>query len=433
MELYGVKNTPKMTARRLVEQQEGIALGRGFSWLIAMLLLLCLLINYMDRQSLAVLVAFLPPGLRMNNVTYGQIQALFLLSYAVAMPLAGRVIDRLGAQIGLACSVGAWSVIEVLHGTAHNLVTLGAYHFLLGIPEAAGLPAVAKVAGEHAAPHARATLIGIAMFGLGLGVTVAPPVVAFLTLHFSWRWAFYGTGLAGFIWIGLWLTFYRSTPDSSATLSALDTNGTWIELLRNRQVLGLTLSRVFSDSLWWFYLFWIPPFLVQARGLNLRQMGILGWIPYFFASIGSIVGGYASGYLVRLGWEPLRARRAIMWVCACMVPLTSLVVKVSSVAAVLTLLAIATFFMQGYFANVFSLPADLFPHGKVASVFGLNTMAGTLAGFLTVQASGYIVERFSYIPLFVGIAFFLPMGALCTQMLVRSKRLVPEELPAARA
>lgn len=417
----------------MVEQQEGTKLGRGFSWLIATLLLLCLLINYMDRQSLAVLVGFLPPALRMNNVTYGQIQALFLLSYALAVPLAGRVIDRLGAKIGLAYSVAAWSLIEILHGTAHNLVTLGAYRFLLAIPEAAGLPAVVKVAGEHAAPHARATLIGIAMLGLGLGVTVAPPAVAFLTLHFSWSWAFYGTGLVGFIWIGLWLTFYRSTPDSSATLSAPDTTGTWIELLRNRQAIGLTLSRAFSDSLWWFYLFWIPPFLAQARGLNLRQMGILGWIPYFFASIGSIVGGYASGHLVRLGWEPLRARKAIMWVCACVVPLTSLVVKVSSVAAVLTLLAIATFFMQGYFANLFSLPADLFPPGRVASVFGLNTMAGTLAGFLTVQASGHIVERFSYIPLFVGIAFFLPMGALCTQMLVRSKRFVPEELPAARA
>lgn len=417
----------------LIKRREGANLGRGFSWLVATLLLLCLMLNYLDRQTLAVLVHFLPPSLHMSNVVYGRIQALFLLSYALAMPLTGWVIDRFGAKTGLALSVALWSVTEALQGTARNLITLGSYRFLLGIPESAGLPAMAKVAGEQAAPHAKATLIGIAMFGLGLGVTVAPPVVSFLTLHFDWRWAFYGTGLAGFVWIALWLMFYRSASNSTAKIAASATKETWGELLRDRQVLGLTLSRVFSDSLWWFYLFWIPPFLAQARGLDLHQMGVLGWIPYFFASVGSIAGGYASGLLVRRGRAPLRARRTIMWACACVLPFTSLVVRVSSVAAVLTLLAIATFFIQGYFANIFSLPADLFPPGRVTSVFGLNSMAGTLSGFLTVQATGYVVEHFSYVPLFVGMAFFLPLGALCAQMLVRPKHFGPEQLRAAHS
>lgn len=417
----------------LMKPRRAANLGRGFSWLVATLLLLCLMLNYMDRQSLSVLVRFLPPPLHMSNVIYGRMQALFLLSYALAMPLTGWAIDRLGAKTGLALSVALWSVTEALHGTARNLTTLGSYRFFLGIPESAGLPAMAKVAGEHAAPHAKATLIGIAMFGLGLGVTVAPPVVSFLTLHFDWRWAFYGTGLAGLVWIALWVIFYRSGPNTTANLAAAVSSCTWGELLRNRQALGLTLSRVFSDSLWWFYLFWIPPFLVQTRGLDLHQLGVLGWIPYFFASVGSIVGGYASGVFVRRGWEPLRARRTIMWVCACVLPFTSLVVRVSSLAAVLTLLATATFFMQGYFANIFSLPADLFPPGRVASVFGLNSMAGTLSALLTVHATGYIVERFSYVPLFVGMAFFLPLGALCAQMLVRPKHSGQDELRAAQS
>jgi len=416
-------------ATELIQPQGATRRGRGFSCLVALLLLLCLLLNYLDRQSLAVLVHFLPPRLQMSNVIYGRIQALFLLSYALAMPFAGWVVDRLGAKTGLALSVALWSVTEALHGSARNLMALGSYRFLLGIPEAAGLPAMAKVAGEHAAPHARATFIGIAMFGLGIGVTVAPPVVSFLTLRLNWSWAFYGTGLAGFVWIALWLMFYRPKAQSTEHLTASSSEASWSELLQDKRVVGLTISRIFSDSLWWFYLFWIPPFLAQARGFNLHQMGMLGWIPYFFASVGSIVGGYGSGLLVRHGWESLRARRTIMWVCACVLPFTSIVVRVSSVAAVLTLLATATFFMQGYFANVFSLPADLFPSRRVASVFGLNSMAGTLAGFLTVQASGYVVERFSYLPLFFGMALFLPLGALCAQILVCPKRSVAERLP----
>lgn len=406
----------------MIQLHEGGRLGRGFSWLVAGLLLLCLLLNYVDRQILAVLVVFLPHPLRMSTVAYGRIQAVFLLSYALAMPLAGWAIDRVGAKTGLAVSVAAWSVIEALHGTARSVFTLGSFRFLLGIPEAAGLPAIAKAAGEHAAPHARATLIGFAMFGLGLGVTVAPPVVAFLTLHFGWSWAFYGTGFAGFIWIALWLSGYRPALHPTAVSPTVAAKEGWTGLLRDKQVVGLTIARVFSDSLWWFYLFWIPPFLVQMHHFNLRQMGTVGWIPYLFTSLGSILGGYASGCLVRQGWEPLRARRTIMWACAGVLPFTSLAVRVSSVWAVLTLLAIATFFMQGYFANLFSLPADLFPREKVASVFGLNSMAGTLSALVMIQATGYIVRRFSYAPVFAAIAFCLPLGALCTQVLVRESR-----------
>jgi MFS transporter, ACS family, aldohexuronate transporter len=410
----------------LSKSQDGASTGRGFSWLVAVLLLLCLLINYIDRQILAVLAPFLPPSLRMSSVTYGRIQALFLLSYGLAMPLVGWVIDRFGAKMGLALTVAAWSLTETLHGTARNVTTLGSYRFLLGIPESAGLPAMAKVAGEHAAPHARATLIGAAMFGLGLGVTIAPPIVAFLTLHFGWSWAFYGTGMGGFVWVALWLIFYQPAPASTAALPPSANAESWSALLRDKQVLGLTLARVFSDSLWWFYLFWVPLFLAQERGFNLRQMGFVGWIPYLFASLGSILGGYASGRLVRRGWEPLRARRTIMWVCACVLPFTSLAVKVPSVWAVLTLLATATFFMQGYFANLFALPADLFPKRQVASVFGLNAMAGTLSAIVMIQGTGYIVEHFSYVPVFVAVAFCLPLGAFCTQVLVRPNRVVAE-------
>jgi MFS transporter, ACS family, aldohexuronate transporter len=388
--------------------------------LIAFLLMFALFVNYIDRQTLSVLVRFLPGDLKMSNVTYGRIQSLFLLAYGLSMPLAGWFIDRVGTRVGLAITVTIWSAIEFLHGTARSVTTLGTYRFLLGIPEAAGLPAVSKAAAEHAAPHGRATLIGIAMFGLGMGSTLAPPVAAYLTLHMGWQWAFFGTGIAGIVWVGVWLLSYRPTPAAEAARKA-EEHVPWSHLLRDRRVVGLTVARIFCDSTWWIYLFWIPPFLVQARGLDLHDMGLLGWIPYFFASIGSVAGGYASGYLVRKGWQPLRARRYVMWICALIVPFTSLVVNVMSVAGVIAILGIATFFIQAFFANIFTLPADLFSREKVASVFGLNTMSGTLAGFFTVQLAGYIVERYSYGPVFLMVAFLLPAAALLTQVLVSSE------------
>src|SRR5262249_51013092 len=180
----------------------------GFSWLVAGLLLSALFVNYLDRQTLSVLVPFLPRSFTMSNIVYGRIQSLFLLAYALAMPLAGWTVDRLGSRIGLSVTVTVWSFIEMLHGTARTATSLGTYRFLLGIPEAAAFPAVSKVAAEHAAPHARATMIGIAMFGLGMGSTLAPPIVAYVSLHLNRSWAFYGTGLAGLVWVLLWVTAY---------------------------------------------------------------------------------------------------------------------------------------------------------------------------------------------------------------------------------
>lgn len=412
-------------------QQERLA-RRGFSLVIAFLLLTMLFINYIDRQTLSVLVPYLPGELRMSNVTYGQMQGLFLFAYALSLPFAGWVVDRLGTSLGLSLMVGFWSLIEFLHGTARSVTTLGVYRLLLGIPEAAGFPAVSKTAAEHAAPHARATLVGIAMFGVGMGSTLAPPAVAFLSLRFGWSWAFYATGIAGFTWLIVWLLVYRSRPSSPATSLSnpapkQGSRVSWSQLLTDRRVIALTIVRPFSDSIWWIYLFWIPPFLAQTRGLNLHEMGVLSWIPYFFASVGSVAGGYGSGLLVRRGWEPLRARKAALWVCAAVVPVTSLVVKADQVAAVLALLAVATFFIQGFFANIFTLPADLFPHYQVASIVGLNTMVGSLAGSFAVQGAGYLVDHYSYTPVFVATAFCLPIGALLTQVLLHSEETTSAE------
>jgi ACS family hexuronate transporter-like MFS transporter len=398
---------------------------RGFSWLVAFLLLSVLAINYIDRQTLSVLVPFLPGHLKMSNIAYAHITSVFLLAYALAMPLAGWFVDRIGTRRGLAIMVVFWSLFEFLCGTARSVFALGIYRFMLGLAEAAVFPALTKTAAEHATPQGRAALIGIAIFGAGIGTTLTPPVAVYLSIHLSWSWAFYATGVAGFLWTIFWLLSYRPRANLAVPAQSSEANVPWITLLRDKRVIGLTLAQTFSGSLWWFYLFWIPSFLSHARGLNLHEMGIYGWIPYFFASIGSIVGGYASGHFVRQGWEPVRARRTIMWISACIVPFTSFVVKVSGVAAVLAILAIATFFMEAFFANLFALPTDIFPPGRVASVVGLNVMCNSFAAIAVMQFIGHVVERFSYTPVFVMVAFFLPAGALSIQWLVTGKQELP--------
>jgi MFS transporter, ACS family, aldohexuronate transporter len=395
--------------------------GRGYSLVIAVLLLSSLCLNYIDRQSLSVLVRFLPTDMKMNNIVYAQVTSAFLLAAALAVFPAGWFIDRVGTRVGLAIAVAVWSMIEILCGAARSVLQMGSYRFLLGIPEAAGIPAVTKAAAEHASPHARAALIGIAMFGIGMGTTFAPPIVAFLTLRSNWRWAFFGTGLMGFAWVLFWLLFYgnRSLPEAVPREQRQQDREPWGQLFSDRRVIGLTLSHVFSASIWWFYLYWIPSFLNQERHLDIHDIGIYGWIPYFFASIGSVWGGYASGRLVRKGYSPLDARRRIMWICAAIVPFTSFVVRAHSLPAVLAILGIATFFIQGFFANLFALPTDLFPSRKVARVVGINVAFNYLMAILVTQFTGYVVEKISYTPAFALVAFFLPLGAIFAQWIIR--------------
>ena len=131
-----------------------------------------------------------------------------------------------------------------------------------------------SAAAEHAAPHARASLIGVAMFGIGVGTTFAPPIVAFLTLQSDWRWAFIGTGLMGFLWVVLWLLFYGSKRLPAVAVERHVDEAPWTHLFRDRRVIGLTLSHIFSASAWWFYLYWIPPFLNQERHLDIHDIGI---------------------------------------------------------------------------------------------------------------------------------------------------------------
>lgn len=421
----------RMNQRKASQQIDELEIGpdqtpakeRGFSWPIALLLLSCLFLSYIDRQSLSVLVRFLPSELKMSNIVYAHITTVFLLAYALSMPMAGWFVDRVGARLGLAITVAIWSFIELLTGTARSVFALGTFRFLLAIPEASGLPTVTKVAAEHAAPHARATLIGIATFGIGMGTTLTPPAVAFLTLHFGWRWAFYGTGLIGFVWVLLWLIFYRTNFSAAALSRPPEIKVPWLTLLRDKKVLGLCLTHLLSGAAWWFYLFWIPPFLNQVLHLNLDEIGRYGWISYFFGSIGAAYLGYASGILVRRGWEPVRARKMIMWICACIVPFTTFVVKAHSLAGVVAILATASFFIQGYFSNIHCLAADLFPHERVASAEGMGLMFNALSAIAIVQFTGHIVDRFSYTPAFVLVAFFLPAGSLVAHWLVPS---VPE-------
>ena len=253
-------------------------------------------INYIDRQVVSVLAPTLRAEFSLSNAQYAMILNAFLGTYAVAYAFAGWVLDRLGISRGLTLAVTWWSIAGALTALARGPFSLAFFRGLLAVGEAGAWPAFAKAAATWVPPAARTMVIGICNSGSSLGAMIAPPLVAFVTLHWGWRASFVVTGLLGFVWVALFQLFRSRHPEMDLLDRAGGESGAaqirWKTLLRYRQTWAVFVCRFFADPLWYFFVFWIPEFLTRERGLNLAGIGLVAWIPFLVADVANFAGGY---------------------------------------------------------------------------------------------------------------------------------------------
>jgi MFS transporter, ACS family, hexuronate transporter len=406
---------------------------RNLRWLVAGLLFAATVINYVDRQVLSVTAPVLREQFGMTNTDYSRVIFAFLLAYTVMQGASGRLIDRLGTRAGFALCIAWWSAAGMLHAAARSAWQLGLFRFLLGAGEAGNWPAAVKAVAEWFPPRERAFAVGLFNSGSAVGAVVAPPLVTWLTLKFSWQAAFLLTGLLGFVWLAAWLLVYRAPErhpriterelklieagrqereaESSAALR-------WLDLLKYRQVWGLMLARMLADPVWWFYVFWLPEYLKTGRGFTLAMIGYFAWIPFLAADVGNFVGGGLSGWLVRRGVAVTAARKAVMAGSAAVMTLGVFAVSTPSAAASIALISLVTLAYSSWAANILSLPADIFPARVVASVVGLSGAAAGAGGMLFTLLTGWMLDRFSYTPVFAAAAVMPVAAALLIARLI---------------
>jgi ACS family hexuronate transporter-like MFS transporter len=368
-------------------------------WVMIGLAFFATVVNYLDRQTLSVSAPVLLEQFHMDSVDYSRVVSAFLLAYTLMNGVSGALIDRLGTRAGYALCMLWWSVSSVLHVFATGAVSLGVFRFLLGMGEAGNWPAALKVVAEWFPERERALASGIFNSGATIGVIIAPPLIASIVLGFGWRYAFLLIGGLGFVWLMAWLALYRIPPQTEARQRApLPVR----QLLRMRFVWSFTLSKVFLDPVWYFYVFWFPEYLKQVHKFNLAAIGKYAWIPFFVAALGNVLGGFLSPAFMRRGMETAKARKLAVSVCA--------VLMLSSIPAVLSpspwvatgCVAVA---MAGYTgANVSQLAfvADAFSQESVASVWGFASMGAGFGGMLFTLIAGWVIQHFSYAPVFIG-------------------------------
>lgn len=383
--------------------------GRNWRWSLVALLFFATSINYLDRIVLAVLIPVIRKDLGFSDREYGLITGAFQLAYTIGFLVAGKIIDVVGTRIGYAAAMLWWSISALLHVISRGTWSLGLWRGMLGFGEAGNYPAAVKAVAEVYPEKERSTVVGVFNSGTTLAAVAGPPVLVAMTAAYGWRVSFALTAASGLLWLCLWLGMYRRPAPilQSASRKVV----TWREAFRDRRTRGIAALKFLTDGVWWFYLFWLPPYLFDARKLNLNEIGWALPVIYLMAGVGSVAGGWLAGFWMRRGWPAADARRRVMAIVAVLMPIAALAVFTSNLVLAIALISLATAGHQGWTSNLFTIPSDIFPKETVASVVGIGGCAGGLGGFLfSAILPGYVVTYFGYVPMFVLAGILHPLA-----------------------
>ena len=389
----------------------GVA-GR-YRWVIVSLLFAAMVVNYVDRQTIGLLKPDLSRQFGWSETDYADLVFYFQLSYAVAYIAWGKVMDNIGARWGFGVAFLVWQIAHIAHAGARSLNGFIFARTALGIGEAGGFPAGIKAVAEWFPKKERALAIGVCNAGTNIGAIVTPLVIPAVVLAYGWQMAFVATGLAGLLWLPLWLLIYRRPREQrrvgAAELAHIEQDAPeplekigWLRLLTRRETWAYALGKFLIDPIWWMFLFWLPDFLGKRYGLDLASFGPPLIAIYLLSDIGSVGGGWLSSWLMKRGWSINEARKSTMLICALLALPVMFAADVSSLWLAVLIIGVATAAHQGFSANLYTLPSDVFPRGAVGSVAGIGGMLGAFGGMLFAKYVGDVLERIgSYTPIFV--------------------------------
>lgn len=418
---------------------------KGLRWWIISLIALATIINYIDRTAINILWPYIykdfhiAEGNSKEALTY--ITTFFMIAYAIGQTAMGKLMDSVGTRIGFAVSIVGWSISIMLHSLARSLVSFSIFRFFLGLSEAGNWPGASKSNAEWFPPKERAIAQGIFGAGASLGSVISAPFIAYLYVAFGWKITFIGIGVLGLLWLIPWLIINKNTPDKHPWITEeeqeciLQKNAkhkanqpgvkaySWRELLQFKNTWGLISSRFFIDPIWWMFVTWLPFFLKENFGFDIKQVGAFAWVPFLFAAIGGLSGGFFSSKLINKGIDAAKARKAAITIGS-VIMLISLVVTAvylnqlkEQPGVAIALIGVTLFGFQFLINNLQTLPSDYF-HGK--NVGTVSGMSGTSAvvGTLIVTWLVPVLTKTNYTSFFIMGAILVPLGWICIRFIV---------------
>jgi ACS family hexuronate transporter-like MFS transporter len=399
-------------------------------WLILALIFGAIVLNYIDRQILSILKPTLKAEFGFDDRGYALLVNVFTVGYATMYPVTGWLVDRFGARIVMLLGIIGWSTACIGAGLTRSLGQFAFFRGLLGLSEPTAFPAQLRVVTTWFPGRVRATANSVSVAGGTFGAVIAPPLVAWLALTFNWHAAFIVPGVLGLVIAILWATIYRDPPpeilaQATATAGESAAKFTWPQLWRTRTLWGILLIRFISDPVWYFCLFWLPGYLQENSGLSLKQIGLVGWIPFLAADLGGIASAAWSDRMVRHGQQPLRARKIMLTTMAALAPVCVLTPHLPHPAMTLLIFSIVAAACLSWLFSLSVVIAETFPTRNVASVLGIAGGCGAAGAVVFNTFVGDMMVNFGPARVFAAMAVLHPIAAVVLWTMTRPERPKP--------
>lgn len=406
-------------------------------WFIVAIIFVAIVFNYFDRQIVSILKPVLKKEFDLDDSGYAVIINIFTICYALMYPVSGWLVDRFGAKLVMFFGIIGWSLACIGGGISRTVGQFTFFRGMLGMAEPTNFPAQLRVITIWFPGKLRATANSLCIAGSSIGAIVAPPLVAWLAISYGWHMAFYAAGVVGLFIAAAWWLIYRDPPEEVAREAAGETEAgdtaitgnpltspafTWGQLWTRRSLWGILLIRFISDPVWYFCLFWLPGYLQEESGLSLAQVGMVGWIPFLVADLGAIGTSAWSDWLVRRGYQPLRARRIMLTTAACFAPLCVLTPYLNNAAATLIIFGIVAAACLSWLFTISVVVAEAFPVNNVASVLGIAGGCGAVGAVLFNYFVGEFIGTLGAERIFIAMAFMHPLAVIVLWTMVRREK-----------
>lgn len=424
---------------------------KGLRWWIIGLIGLATIINYIDRSAINIMWPYIYKEFGIaesdSKNALALITTFFMVAYAVGQTVTGKMMDAIGTRLGMVVSIVGWSISIALHAVAKTLLSFSIFRAFLGLSEAGNWPGATKSNAEWFPSKERAIAQGIFGAGASLGSVVAAPVIAGLYIAFGWRATFAGIAVLGFLWIVPWLIVNKNTPDKHPWITEEEYNHihsktdkesnpvqdvkvySWKELLRFNNTWSIISSRFFIDPVWWMFVTWLPTFFKEQFTFDIKQVGAFAWVPYLFAAIGGIAGGFYSSALVKKGKDASTARKSAITIGSVIMLLSLGAIAFymnqlkDNIGFAIALISAALFGFQFLINNLQTLPSDYFNGknvGTIAGMGGTAAVAGTIILTLLVPS----LTKTGYTTLFVVAALLVPLAWICITFISSKNKML---------
>ena len=410
---------------------------KGLRWIIIGLIFIATVINYIDRSALGIMWGGLDKegtiahSLNLTKEDYALILNIFMVAYALGQLFSGKLFDKVGTRIGYVISIGVWGLSSFLHSTVRGLLSIAIFRSTLGLSEAGNWPGAVKSNAEWFPIKERAIAQGLFNAGASIGSVIAPLLIATLFVAYGWRITFMIVGSFGIIWIIPWLLINKAGPkkhpwitkeeqkfivegQSKADQKATEgTKGKSLkEILSYKESWAVVVGRFFLEPIWWLFVGWMPIYLFDVYGFNVKEVGMFLWVPYVGAAVGSIAGGFVSGKIIAKTNSIDKGRKTTILIGG-IIMLLGLIATVligDTAEKFVAIVFLVLFGFQFAISNVQTLPSDFFSGKSVGSLAGLGGMIGVFSVIVMNFLVPLVVDKFSYTPIFIAIAIFVPLG-----------------------